>query len=425
MPTTDDFATRFRWIELADTWAGLFPLWAGSMPSVPVVEIGAFTGLTLDSPLIGRLDENPLDGDITFTPIPQGLVSASATRGRDKDIGRTSAGSLQVNLRNEDRFFDPLVGPWGERTKPRLPIRLNISGVPTLTGFVDDWNFDYDPSGESVASIDATDGFSRFARQINAGGSAPVESTGDRLNRVLDQGRVNFLGPRDIDNGNSTLAEGLLEGSALEYMLDVVEASELGLVFMAKDGAFSFRERLLSTVDDVPVFASNGAGIPFNNIQIEYGSEDLVNQAIVTGPEGTAIAEDLTSQVTYGITALQIDTQLSTLAAQQGIADFVITRFSEPEYRFRSITVNMRGITPTDRAIVYGLEIGDQVDVVFVPNNIPPAISIRNRIIGVSHNVDLDNHFVTFNFEALPFVFFVLDDPVFGKLDEADVVLGF
>jgi len=25
----------------------------------------------------------------------------------------------------------------------------------------------------------------------------------------------------------------------------------------------------------------------------------------------------------------------------------------------------------------------------------------------------------------LPFVFFVLDDPVFGKLDEPDVVLGF
>jgi hypothetical protein len=32
---------------------------------------------------------------------------------------------------------------------------------------------------------------------------------------------------------------------------------------------------------------------------------------------------------------------------------------------------------------------------------------------------------VAFNFEALPFVFFVLDDPFFGKLDEADVVLGF
>jgi hypothetical protein len=52
-------------------------------------------------------------------------------------------------------------------------------------------------------------------------------------------------------------------------------------------------------------------------------------------------------------------------------------------------------------------------------------VSIRNRIIGVSHDIGIDTHFVTFNFEKLPFTFFVLDDPVFGKLDEADVVLGF
>jgi hypothetical protein len=217
------------------------------VPNV-VVEFGAFTGLTLNDPVLGRLDENPLDGDIAFTPVPQGVFAVSTKRGRDKDIGRTSAGSLSLSLRNEDRFFDPLVGDFARFTFPRLPVRVQVEGTAIFTGFVDDWNYSYTPNGDSTADVQATDTFSRFARQVNAGGSAVQESTGDRLNRVLDQVTLNYLGPRDIDAGNSTLIAGDLgNDSALQYMLDIVEQSEQGLVFMAGDGTFTFRERLLST----------------------------------------------------------------------------------------------------------------------------------------------------------------------------------
>ena len=393
------------------------------MPDV-VVEFGAFTGLTLDDPVLGTLDENVLDGDIAFTPVPQGVYAVSTSRGRDKDIGRTSAGSLSLGLRNEDRFFDPLVGEFRRFTFPRLPVRVSVESEPIFTGFVDDWNYSYSPNGDSVASVEATDTFSRFARQVNAGGSAVQESTGARLERVLDQATLNYLGPRDIDTGNSTLAAGELgNDSALQYMLDIVEQSEQGLVFMAGDGTFTFRERLLSTVSDPVAFGNNG--IPFVGLEIEFGSEDLVNQAIVTGPDGTAIVEDLTSQVTYGITALQIDTQLSSFAGLEGLAEFMIQRYSEPEYRFRSLTTNLRGLSPAQVTDVLSVDIGDQVDVTFTPNNIPPAVSIRNRVIGLSHDISLDQHLVSFNFEQLPFAFFVLDDATFGKLDEADIVLGF
>ena len=134
------------------------------MPDV-VVEFGAFTGLTLDDPVLGRLDENVLDGDIAFTPVPQGVYQVSTTRGRDKDIGRTSAGSLSLGLRNEDRFFDPLVGAFKSFTFPRLPVRVSVESEPIFTGFVDDWNYSYSPNGDSLASVEATDTFSRFARQ--------------------------------------------------------------------------------------------------------------------------------------------------------------------------------------------------------------------------------------------------------------------
>jgi hypothetical protein len=113
------------------------------------------------------------------------------------------------------------------------------------------------------------------------------------------------------------------------------------------------------------------------------------------------------------------------LAEQEGLAEFMIQRFRNPELRFRSLTTNLRGLSDAQVLDVLGLDIGDQVDVVFTPNKIPPQIAIRNRVIGVSHDIGVDTHFVSFNFEKLPFVFFVLDDPAFGKLDEADVVLGF
>jgi hypothetical protein len=242
---------------------------------------------------------------------------------------------------------------------------------------------------------------------------------------VLDQLTLNYLGPRDIDAGNSTLAAGEIgTDSALEYMLDIVEQSEQGLVFMGKDGTFTFRERLLATVGTALTFSDQN-GVPFTALEVEYGSEELVNQAIVTGPNGTAVSEDLSSQARFGITALEIDTVLSSLAGQEGLADFVIARYSQPEYRFRSLTTNLLGLSTAQQDDVLGLEIGDQVDVSFTPNRIGAPVSIRNRIIGVSHDIGIDSHLVRFNFEKLPFVFFVLDDAVFGKLDEADVVLGF
>jgi hypothetical protein len=56
------------------------------------VELGSFTGLTLDDPVLGRLDENPLDGAIAFEEIPQGVVSVSTSRGRNRDLGAYERG---------------------------------------------------------------------------------------------------------------------------------------------------------------------------------------------------------------------------------------------------------------------------------------------------------------------------------------------
>jgi hypothetical protein len=89
------------------------------------------------------------------------------------------------------------------------------------------------------------------------------------------------------------------------------------------------------------------------------------------------------------------------------------------------VTVNLRALNGTRLDQVLSLELGDQADVVFRPNKIGQPIAIRNRVIGISHDIGVDRHTVSFAFEELPFDFFILDDAVFGKLDNTDGVLGF
>jgi hypothetical protein len=391
------------------------------------VEIGAFTGLTLNDPVLGKLDENPLDGGISFEEIQQGLFGVSVSRGRSRDLERTNSGTLSVNLRNQDRFFDPLntSSAFNQYVVPRRPIRVSTDGTAVFTGFIDDWSFTYSPGGDSVAAITASDAFSVFARNLNSGTAVPEELTGARLNKVLDQVRVSWPSPeRDIEDGNSTLAAGTVTDNTLNYMQSVIEQSEQGLLFMSKDGKVAFRERLVVQLPSGVRFTDDGSGIPYEDVQISFGSDQMVNQAIVEFPGGSAVSEDLTSQVIYGIIEKTISTELSSLAQAEAIADYVIARYAEPEYRIASVTVNLKALTSGQVTDILALELGDQADVVFTPNGVGQAITVRNRIIGLAHEVGLSEHRVTLNLEQLPFEFFLLDDVLFGILD-GDAVLGF
>jgi len=395
------------------------------VPNV-TVELGRFTGFTLDSPAQGILDTDVLDGDVDFQPIPQGVVSVSTSRGRNRDLERTNAGQLSVSLRNQDRFFDPRGGSvFAPFVEPRNPVRVQADGTAVFTGLIDDWAFTYSPGGDSVASFSASDAFALFARNLNDGSAAPEELTGARLNRVLDQVRVNWPAlQRDIDAGNSTLEAGPVADNTLNYLTNVVEASEQGLVFMSKDGKVAFRERLTSPANAPVEFRDDGLGVPYEDVKISFGTDLMVNQAIVTAPGGTAVREDLTSQLIYGITERTLDTQLSSLGQAEGLADYLIARYANPEYRVESVTVDLLTLSDAQVGDVLDLELGDQARLVFTPNSVGSAISVANRVIGISHDVGIDEHRMTFNLEVLPFLFFILDDGTFGILD-GEGILGF
>jgi len=383
------------------------------------VEIGTIRGFVLDSPEQGVLGQDTLGG-LAFVDVTEKLASVSIQRGKNRDLERYSAGSLDVTFHNEDRFFDPVVGTAIDLV-PRVPIRVSMDGTAQFYGSVNDWNFNYSTSGKSDANVTATDDFQFLAnRPIDATGSSVEQTTGERVEAVLDMLTVAWPSDRrDIDTGNVTLGTGIFEGqNSLEY-LQLIEQTEQGQLFIAKNGDLTFRSQESSAPSSgsLVAFADDGTGIPFVNADIDYGSELMANRAVVESPGGTAIATDDLSILNYGIIERTYNVLNADPAVLTDIAEYIVQRYADPKLRFAAITVNLDSIGAADRASVLGLEISDVVSVTFTPNQTGSAIERFGQVIRIQHSESPGRHDVTFGFNSLEFAPFVLDDLVFGKLD--------
>jgi len=411
------------WAGLENTWAALDSLWARGV----LVQLGVLKGFKLDDLVFGVIGENRLDGEVDYRDVTNNVFSIAVNRGRNRDLERTNAGTLGVQLRNQSRRFEPfnVDSDLNGYIEPKKPIRVLINGFPVFAGLSDDWNFDYSVGGDSVASVSATDGFAAFARQINSNISVPQQSSGERINAVLNQSVVGWpQNKREVDTGDTVLAAGVLEDNVLTY-LNSVEQSEFGLIFMTKDGDFAFRPRLVGPVSTATTFSDSGSDIPYEDIQLSFGSELLVNRTTIISEAGTAVSENLASIVNYGATENNFDTLLSSSLQLQALADYIVARYGIPEFRVENITVNLKALPDNQIQQCLELELGDQANVIFTPNKIGEPVAVRGRILGISHNLTPDSHKISIAFEALPFEFFTIGDSVFGRLDNTDGVLGF
>jgi hypothetical protein len=396
------------------------------------VELGLSKAFTLDDPVAGVIGSTEFTiGGLLFTDITSRVTGLSLSRGKNRDLDRFNAGVLSVTVNNEDRAFDPLYtsSPFYGDIVPRRDVRVLANGTAQYVGKILDWNFDFQPNGRQSASLEAADGFTFLAQQELTVGTAVAQLTGARVNAVLSQPSVDWpLSDRVIDAGNSELGADVFEGNVLSY-LQKVEQSEGGLLFMDKSGRVAFVDRLTTpTVDNVTVFADDGTGIPFAPAALDYGTEQLHNQIVVTSPGSTAVANGALSQTRYGIAELTVDTLIDDADTVQGLADLLLSRFSEPQLRFQAIRIDVDKITAPQRAEVFALEIGDVAQVKLTPGNPPVGAKVERygQVIAIAHDVEPGSHQVTFGLGSLQTSLFVIGDPVFGTIGEgAPGVLGF
>lgn len=386
--------------------------------------IGPF--FRLNDPIAGRLNntEFTLAGTI-FYDVTEYAEAITIRRGKSRLLDKFEAGTLSVVFNNTNRYFDPTytASPFFGNIVPRREIRISVDSVYQFWGTINDWNLDFQPEGKQTATAIATDGFAILSNQTLSSRTNSIESAGDRINTILSLDEVDWpLDNRDIDTGAQTLGADLIEEDAnvLSY-LQRVEQSEPGRLFIGKSGDLVFRDRTVAPTSATLVdLADDGSGIPFQILSVQYGSELLYNEIVISSAitSGTAIANNSTSQGEYGVkNYTQTDLLMNTTEAAQEIADYYAGKFGEPEFRFDRIQVKLDELTSGQKSDILGLELGDVVSVLFTPG-FAPAISKYAEVIQIENVISPTSHVVRFGFSTLDFSALVLDDPVFGKLDE-------
>lgn len=382
--------------------------------------VGPF--LTLDDPISGKLDDPDWTlGGTIFYDVTEYVRDISITRGRSSLFSSFPAGNASVAFNNHNRYFDPLYtgSPFVGNIIPKREIRISAGTVIQFTGWIDDWNLTYAPSGDSLADAIAYDATGLLSSRSITAGTPPAELSGARVNRVLSDAGVNWASDlRSIDPGGATLSNEPIEANtnALTY-LQKVAASEPGNLFIGKEGKVVFLDRTKAPSTDTLV-EFGGTAIPFTGLEVVYGSENLYNQVVITREGGgTATAIDTDSIGEYGILNLTQDTLLSTDEQSVDLALNYAQEFSQPEYRFNALEVAMHKLEEAVQYEIAGLEIGSICKVTFTPNGIGDPIERFVEVIRINQAINTVTHFVELGFRSLDYASLVLSDAEFGKLD--------
>jgi hypothetical protein len=129
--------------------------------------------------------------------------------------------------------------------------------------------------------------------------------------------------------------------------------------------------------------------------------------------------DDVESQLLFGPRSYTANGLLNNdLSDLESLAEFLLQRFKQPQYRFNSLSVILDVLTEEQQDEVLDLEIGDIAQVRFTPSGIPPAIEEYVRVIGISHDWQNNEKRVSLALEQLDFAIFVLNDDVLGALDD-------
>lgn len=364
------------------------------------VEIEGNEGFILDTDLLDTGLLGYLVEDATSY-----VKSVSTNRGKSTNLDEFTAGQMTVVFDNRGRAFDPnyVSSPFYGAILPRRKLIFslsdnNVDWIPQFTGYVDDWSFDYDVSGDSTATASCSDAFTLLANQNVTLTSPASELAADRINRVLLNSSVAWPNAYAGIASVFTMDSVSYTGNALEYIQNVA-ASERGYFFINQSGnAVFYGWNYFALAITVLTFADYTAyGVyPFTNIQTLYSSDQLYNYVTVTGSGGTVTAQDTTSQNSYGFAAETFPVITAGTAQMQTLANYIISNYKDPRFRVSEFSVSLDDVN-TDAFLIATIDIAEYVQVDYKPNQIGTTASFPGYIIGKSVRATPERCDVSFN----------------------------
>ena len=375
-------------------------------------------------------------GDPTLTDSPtylpvSGVQGWNSDRGREYELDKTQAGTVVVNVIDPDGMYDPtnpnspvfgLIGP----LSPAQVVSVNpVTKVtePVLTGFVESWNYVFDPQQTPAAmllTVNLSDAFEPFARAETVPDSSgttilDADLVDDRITGTL----ADIGWPADqelIFSGNVHLQKTIYnpQTTQLSVLQDCADAElpNAANVFMDKWGQVAFRGRFSRLIPETfgpriggmtppaghqainfwEVGDRNAAetfGIaPISEIEWTLDLKNVIN-AVVCTPNGIAqneianqIVSNADSIAQYGTRVLSI----SDLLTLDQVADpsqgqlaldandacmifgmYYVDNYSTPVEMISAISFKTRDpsdpLGPPLWALICGIEIGDVLKV--------------------------------------------------------------
>jgi hypothetical protein len=274
---------------------------------------------------------------------------------------------------------------------------VELLGQRVFSGQVEDWDLQYGVDGDSVTVAKTSDPFTLLSQQVYASGAGASGLTGQV---ILDSASAAGWpeGRFDLDVGTASIGANTIaqDQNVLSY-LQLVAGSETGLLFIGKQGALTFRDRTSALLRTSTVFSDDGTGIPFSNIEIEYGTEFLYTRVEVEWTGGKVVADDPASSLIYGETSLAVKTLLGSEPDAEDFAAFLVERYRNPTVRIRELQVEMNSITLAQQAEIVALDIGSVMFVRFTPNKIGDPIFRELVVDGIEHSITPGSHLIKLN----------------------------
>ena len=385
---------------------------------------------TLDDDVRGVLDAPYILGGDILVDVTDHVASVSISRGKSNELDRYTAGNASITLHNDDRHFDPFYadGPYFTQILPRKEVAIQTNGIRQFSGFIDDWDLQYQLGQKSFATVSAVDGFMQLtATELNEFTNVE-EKSGERVLKILNRSEVAWpTGKRDVEEGRRTLqADTVAENTNVLQYLQLIASTETGQIFISKDGVFVFQDRIVGPpVFDTLVFSDGTIAVSsgvtyvnYSNIEVVYGSENLYNRITVTREGGLPqTADSVNSQAIYGVQTLSLDNLLLTSDSEAlDLANYLLGVYDEPDLRISSVEVNLHDKTPEQQGLLLNVELQDVYKVAFTPNGIGDPFEQYGIVQGIRETIGIYFHKITYDFGSLRKFPFILDHPVHGVL---------
>lgn len=432
------------------------------MPGTAVVQSGNYTleidagfasdAFTLDDATKGVLNNTSyvLDGTITFADVTDGTSNIAVRRGRRDAGDQFSAGTMSFTL--NDTLAGGVFNPFDTQspyydTYSNVPglapmrqvnlIRYDSTGNPEylFKGYVVNYDYNFALGGLNTVTVYCADQFYLLAQTYMNELNVAVETSGERIETVLDLPEVDFpTGPtaRNISTGTVDLGHDSsytvpAGTNVLGYLSQINGTAEFGRLFMSRDGVLTFQDRIGTTLNPVLVeFDDNNTQLPYDRVGITFEADQVVNRAVVTGLNGTSSTDtDPDSISTYFIQTESITNSLLHDTTQiANAAAYLLEPY--PAARYTDVSTKFDMLTTAQRDQVAILDIGDTISInkSFPSGSGTTSLTQYLAVEGVEHTITYQaGHRITiYTSPTTVLNALILNDALYGTLDSTNAL---